>query len=119
MAEFKNISNNIKCLREANSLTQSELAKTLKTSPQAISQYERGSRNPKPQMWEQLAWIFDVPVNYVKGYETKRISNIDVCDTSKVESEKEKEQIKQELADTLQEIDVLKKHINAIMNKLN
>ncbi|MFT8406109.1 hypothetical protein [Liquorilactobacillus nagelii] len=37
MAEFKNISNNIKCLREANSLTQSELAKTLKTPKRLAS----------------------------------------------------------------------------------
>ena len=37
----------IRMARELAGLTQSELAKRISVSPQYISQYERGLRNPK------------------------------------------------------------------------
>lgn len=39
-----------------------------------FSQYERGKREPKMKVWEQLASYFDVPVSYLMGVDDKRYS---------------------------------------------
>lgn len=59
--------NRIKQLRLANKISQSELGNKVNASNQAISAYESGFRNPKPETWQALADFFDVSVPYLKG----------------------------------------------------
>lgn len=65
--------NRIKQLRLANKISQSELGNKVNASNQAISAYESGFRNPKPETWQALADYFNVSVPYLRGattYET-------------------------------------------------
>lgn len=45
----------IKQARVTMRITQAELAKRLGVTPQAISQYERGIKNPKPATLKKIA----------------------------------------------------------------
>ena len=60
--------NRIKNLRIANNISQAELGNKVNASNQAISAYESGFRNPKPETWQALANFFNVSVEYLKGY---------------------------------------------------
>jgi len=55
-----NTGEKIKILRERRGLTQIELSKKILTSPQNISQYERGVRNPKAATLEKIAEALNV-----------------------------------------------------------
>lgn len=55
----------LKELRTARSLSQTELAKALGISKQAVSQYERGLRFPKD--YDQIADYFNVDMDYLMG----------------------------------------------------
>ncbi|WP_313961388.1 helix-turn-helix transcriptional regulator [uncultured Parvimonas sp.] len=56
----------IKTLREEKKLTQKELAKLLGTTSKTVSNYEAKDLRPrKMEMYEKLASIFDVNVNYL------------------------------------------------------
>ena len=59
--------NRIKELRKKNKITQTELAKGIGTSTQAISMYEKGERNPKIDKIQALADFFNVSVEYLMG----------------------------------------------------
>lgn len=48
-------------------ISQSDLAKKLGTTQQALSLYERGKREPKLKTWQKLANFFNVPVTYLQG----------------------------------------------------
>ena len=51
----------IKRARTVAGLTQAELAKRLGVTPQAISQYERGIKNPKNETLKRIATALDIP----------------------------------------------------------
>ncbi len=51
----------IKQARTAAGITQAELAKRLGVTPQAISQYERGIKNPKTETLKKIAAALGVP----------------------------------------------------------
>lgn len=56
----------IKTLREEKNLTQKELAELLGTTSKTVSNYEAKDLRPrKMEMYEKLASIFDVNVNYL------------------------------------------------------
>lgn len=56
----------IKTLREEKKLTQKELAELLGTTSKTVSNYEAKDLRPrKMEMYEKLASIFDVNVNYL------------------------------------------------------
>lgn len=59
--------NRIKELRKKNKITQTELAKGIGSSTQAISMYEKGERNPKIDKVQALADFFNVSVEYLIG----------------------------------------------------
>lgn len=59
--------NRIKELRQKNNLTLRELGQKVGLSKGAISRYENGVRKPKPEMWQALADLFNVPVPYLQG----------------------------------------------------
>ena len=59
--------NRIKEIRMKKGISQSDLAKKLGTTQQALSLYERGKREPKLKTWQKLANFFNVPVTYLQG----------------------------------------------------
>lgn len=59
--------NRIKELRIKHGLSQGDLAKATGLTRQAISNYERGDREPKMETWQKLADYFDVSVPYIRG----------------------------------------------------
>ncbi len=54
-------------IREDAGLTQSGLARTIKTSQSAISQIEAGERNPSYDMLRQISAALGVTVPYLVG----------------------------------------------------
>ena len=65
--EVSEVRNRIKNLRIANNISQAELGNKVNASNQAISAYESGFRNPKPETWQALADFFGVSVPYLQG----------------------------------------------------
>ena len=64
--------NRIKEIRQEKNLSQTDIAKALGVTRQAISLYEKGDREPKLETWQKLADFFGVPVPYLQG-----VSDID------------------------------------------
>lgn len=59
-------------LRKERGLTQEQLADALRITKQAVSHYERGTREPKNQeMYEAIADFFNVDMNYLLGHNAK------------------------------------------------
>ena len=69
--EVSEVRNRIKNLRIANNISQAELGNKVNASNQAISAYESGFRNPKPETWQALADYFNVSIAYLKGAYSK------------------------------------------------
>lgn len=70
--------NRLKELRESKNLTFKELSNELKSrnvsiSPESLSKYERGARNPKIDKWQALADYFNVSVPYLQGATTYEV----------------------------------------------
>ena len=59
--------NRIKELRIAAGKSQAELADIIGVNKQAISQYERGVRYPRPEIMEALTDYFNVSTEYLMG----------------------------------------------------
>jgi transcriptional regulator with XRE-family HTH domain len=59
----------IKELREKNNHTREQLAKKIGLSESGLGKIERGERNFKPGLLEEIAKIYDVPVSYFYGEE--------------------------------------------------
>lgn len=65
--------NNLRELRKEKKLTLPQLSKelnkyaNLKISPDALSKYERGEREPRLEVWKKLAEYFHVSVAYLMG----------------------------------------------------
>lgn len=59
--------NRIRQLREEYGRSQSELAKYLGITPQAVSGYENGKRNPPTDVCQRIADFFLVSTDYVLG----------------------------------------------------
>ena len=60
-------SNRLKELRQHENISQGDLAKATGLTRQAISNYERGNRDPNRETWQQLANYFEVSVSYLKN----------------------------------------------------
>lgn len=74
---MRTFSNVLKTLRIDRGLTQEQLAEQLKITKQAVSHYERGTREPKNQeMYEAIADFFNVDMNYLIGHNTLTSLNI-------------------------------------------
>lgn len=59
--------NRIKELRQKQNLTLKELSSRTGISDVNLSRYERGSVQPREQMWKKLADYFDVSIGYLQG----------------------------------------------------
>lgn len=59
--------NRIKDLRKEKNLSQTDIAKALGVTRQAISLYEKGNRELKLETWQKLADYFNVSVPYLQG----------------------------------------------------
>lgn len=61
------MTNRIAELRTQNNESQTDIAKLLGTSRQAVSLYEKGDREPKLETWVKLANHWGVPTAYLQG----------------------------------------------------
>lgn len=59
--------NRIKQLREEKGVSQSDVAHAVGITRQAVSLYEQGKREPKLEIWQKLADLFEVSVPYLQG----------------------------------------------------
>lgn len=66
------LSTKIKLGRERAGMTQSELARKLNVTPQAISQYERGVKVPKFETRKKIADALNISVCYFLDDESKK-----------------------------------------------
>lgn len=61
----------IRVLREKKGDTREELAKKLGISESALGKYERGERSIKPDLFEEIAQLYDVSLSYFFGEEVE------------------------------------------------
>lgn len=61
------MSNRLKELRESRGLSLDELSREVNIPKTSLSNYERGNREPKIEIWNHLAEFFNVPVAYIMG----------------------------------------------------
>ena len=66
--------NRLKELRHEKNLSQTDIAKALGVTRQAISLYEKGDREPKIDTWQKLADFFEVPTEYLMGITNDRVT---------------------------------------------
>lgn len=59
--------NRIREIRKQKNISQAKIAEFLNTTPQSISLYEKGQREPKITTWQKLAEFFEVPTPYLMG----------------------------------------------------
>ena len=78
--------NRLKEIRQEKNLSQTDIAKALGVTRQAISLYEKGDREPKLETWEKLADFFNVPVDYLLGISKDR-STLTIDDLNPEEQE--------------------------------
>lgn len=64
MAEFKDI---IKKLRTEKNMSQAELASELNISNSSVAMWEIGKRFPSKELYEELADLFNVDIDYLYG----------------------------------------------------
>lgn len=55
--------------RKKKNLRQTQVSTELGITPQAISLYERGDREPKPEMWEKFSKLYGEKIPVLKGIE--------------------------------------------------
>lgn len=72
-----NFAERLKELRNLKGMYQGEIAQILGVTRQAVSQYERGEREPSYEMLEKLADYFNVDMNYLLGREDRSTYYID------------------------------------------
>lgn len=78
--------NRIKEIRQEKNLSQTDIAKALGVTRQAISLYEKGDRELKLETWQKLADFFNVPVDYLLGISKDR-STLTIDDLNAEEQE--------------------------------
>lgn len=78
--------NRLKEIRQEKNLSQTDIAKALGVTRQAISLYEKGNRELKLETWQKLADYFNVPVDYLLGISKDR-STLTIDDLNPEEQE--------------------------------
>ena len=71
-----NVSQNIKSLRTAKKMTQSELADRVGVSKATISTYEVGTRLPSYDILIKLAAVFHVTTDNILGFSNKYVIDV-------------------------------------------
>lgn len=64
---MKTFGQRLRHLRRTNDIYQKELAKKIGVADSTISMYERGEREPSIEIMNQLADLFNVPLDYLMG----------------------------------------------------
>lgn len=59
--------NRLRELREQEGLSLRELGLKVNMNASVLGNYERGDRQPKTEVWDELANFFDVPTPYIMG----------------------------------------------------
>lgn len=83
---MKKYSNRVKELRLAKSLSQEQLAEKIGLTKQAISQYERGDRNPSMAVLGALCDFFNVSSDYLLGKDVVTLRFVGKNEIDKLES---------------------------------
>ena len=84
---MKKYNNRVKELRSAKSLSQEQLAEQIGLTKQAISQYERGDRNPSMAVLEALCDFFNVSADYLLGKDNVTMRFVGKHEIEKLESD--------------------------------
>lgn len=96
---------NLKQLREARGITQTELAKQLGVVRSTICFYESEQHSPTPEMLIKLADFFGVTVDYLLGREDEAPASVHTPTTSEhTEAERELLTLFRELSPYLQDL---------------
>ncbi|MCH5299683.1 MAG: helix-turn-helix transcriptional regulator [Ruminococcus sp.] len=77
---------NIRKLREARRLSQTELAKALSVSKQSVSNWENKNIVPSVEMLLKIAKYFSVTPNFLLGIYTKEYINTEGLTTEQITS---------------------------------
>lgn len=83
---MKKYSNRVRELRLAKSLSQEQLAEKIGLTKQAISQYERGERNPSMTVLDALCDFFNVSSDYLLGKDSVTLRFVGKDEIDKLES---------------------------------
>lgn len=75
-----NISENIKLLRSARKMTQSDLAERVGVTNATISSYEVGTRMPSFEVLVKLAQVFRVSTDNLLGFSNKYVIDVSKLD---------------------------------------
>ena len=75
-----NIAKNIKSLREAQKMTQAELAERVGVTGATISTYEVGTRMPSYEVLIALAQVFKVSTDNLLGFSNKHMVDLSKLD---------------------------------------
>ena len=73
MDELLKIGNRIMALREADGLTQAQLAERVGVSQATVSQWESGTRTPSGEAVVALARVFDTSADFLLGLVDEQI----------------------------------------------
>lgn len=72
--DYVEFGDRLKALREARNMTQAELSQHIGISKTSVVNYETGTRKIPISLVKQVAGFFDVSVDYMLGFTTKRVS---------------------------------------------
>jgi len=78
------IADKIKELREANSMTQNEVAKRLGITRSSVNAWEMGLSIPSTMYIVELALLFSVSADYLLGLDSKTVLDISGLDDDSV-----------------------------------
>lgn len=78
------IADKIKELREANSMTQNEVAKRLGITRSSVNAWEMGLSIPSTMYIVELARLFSVSADYLLGLDSKTVLDISGLDNDSV-----------------------------------
>jgi len=76
------VPNRLRKLRESKGLTLKDTVKKMKNqeslivTADALAKYERGDREPKLEMWQELARFFNVSVPYLQGFDEHKSNRL-------------------------------------------
>lgn len=86
--------NRLKDLRNEKGLSLDDLSKLVNIPKTSLSNYERGNREPKIEIWTELANFFDVDVSYITGLsEIRKTSKFDFIE--KIEADAIPQKVKE------------------------
>ena len=68
--------NRIREIRQKNSLTLEKIGEKVGIAKNTLSRYESGKREPKLEVWQKLADLFDVSVPYLQGFDEHKSNRL-------------------------------------------